>query len=92
MLHLEDVLLHRTRLSYEIADAGRAALDEITAIVADVLGWDEAKVAAEKASWIERCEATEAAARTTTDEEAEAARLAAADIAPMQPLQPAAAS
>ncbi len=92
VLHLEDVLLHRTRLSYEIADAGRAALDEIAAIVADVLGWDEAKVAAEKASWIERCEATEAAARTTTDEEAEAARLAAADSAPMQPLQPAAAS
>lgn len=89
VIHLEDVLLHRTRLSYEIADAGRAALDEILAIIAPVLGWDEAKVAAEKASYIARCDATDAAALASTDAEAEAARKLAADVAPMQPLQPA---
>ena len=89
VIHLEDLLLHRTRLSYEVADAGRAALDEILAIVAPVLGWDEAKVAAEKASYIARCDATDAAALASTDAEAEAARKLAADVAPMQPLQPA---
>ena len=89
VIHLEDLLLHRTRLSYEIADAGRAALDEILAIIAPVLGWDEAKVAAEKASYIARCDATDAAALTSTDAEGEAARKLAADVAPMQPLQPA---
>ena len=88
VIHLEDVLLHRTRLSYEIADAGRAALDEILAIIAPVLGWDEAKVAAEKASYIARCDATDAAALASTDAEGEAARKLAADVAPMQPLQP----
>ena len=92
VLHLEDVLLHRTRLSYEIADAGRAALDEIAAIVAPILGWDEAKVAAEKASYIARCDATDAAALTGSDADAEQARRAAPDIAPLQPLHPAAAS
>ncbi len=86
VLHLEDVMLHRTRLTYEVADAGRAALDEIAAIVGEVAGWDDAKIAAEKASYIARCEATDAAARTTTDAEAEAERLAAGDIAPLQPL------
>ena len=89
VIHLEDLLLHRTRLSYEVADAGRAALDEILAIVAPVLGWDEAKVAAEKASYIARCDATDAAALASTDAEAEAARKLATDVAPMQPLQPA---
>lgn len=87
VLHLEDVMLHRTRLTYEVADAGRAALDEIAQIVAEVLGWDEAKIAHEKASYIARCEATDAAALTTSDADAEEARLAAVDIAPLQPLE-----
>lgn len=87
VLHLEDVMLHRTRLTYEVADQGRAALDEIAQIVADVLGWDEAKIAQEKASYIARCEATDAAALTTSDADAEEARLAAADIAPLLPLE-----
>lgn len=87
VLHLEDVMLHRTRLTYEVADAGRSALDEIAQIVAEVLGWDEAKIAHEKASYIARCEATDAAALTTSDADAEEARLAAVDIAPLQPLE-----
>lgn len=86
VLHLEDVLLHRTRLTYEVADAGRAALDEIAEIVGGVLGWDDAKMAAEKASYIARCDAVDAAALTTSDGGAEQARLAVIDIAPLEPL------
>ncbi|MGZ0711492.1 glycerol-3-phosphate dehydrogenase/oxidase (plasmid) [Coraliomargarita sp. W4R53] len=86
VLHLEDVMLHRTRLTYEVADSGRAAVDEIAAIIAEVTGWDEAKIAAEKASYFARCDATDAAGLATTDAEAERARLAVDDIAPLEPL------
>ncbi len=38
VLHLEDVMLHRTRLNYEMRDRGLAALPEIAALVGEVLG------------------------------------------------------
>ena len=41
-LHLDDVLMHRTRLNYEQADKGVGALEEIADLVAPVLGWDDA--------------------------------------------------
>ena len=51
VLHLTDVMLHRTRLVYEIRDGGRAALPEILAIVGDTLGWDAERRAAEAAAY-----------------------------------------
>lgn len=83
VLHLEDVMLHRTRLTYEVSDAGRAATDEILEIISPVLGWDSERQAAEKASYLARCDADDAAAQTATDAEGDLARQAAADIAPM---------
>jgi glycerol-3-phosphate dehydrogenase len=41
-LHLDDVLMHRTRLNYEQADKGVGALDEIADLIAPRLGWDAA--------------------------------------------------
>ncbi|MCL3863096.1 glycerol-3-phosphate dehydrogenase/oxidase [Actinotalea sp. K2] len=85
-LHLEDVLVHRTRLTYEIADRGLAALDEIADLVADRLGWTPEQRAQEVAAYTARCEAEEAAARQPDDASAEATRLTVDDVAPLIPL------
>lgn len=85
-LHLEDLLLHRTRLNYEVADRGLAALPEIVDVAAPLLGWDEATRAAEVASYTARAEAEAAAEQQPDDVTAERTRLQAADVAAMAPL------
>lgn len=86
-LHLEDLLLHRTRLIYEVPDSGVAALPEIADVVAPLLGWDDAARDAEIASYTARVEAEQAAAREPDDDAAEAARRQAADVAALRPLR-----
>ncbi len=85
-LHLEDVMLHRTRLNYEVADRGIAALDEIADLVGEVLGWDDGVRSAETAAYTARAEAEAAAERQPDDASAESVRLATPDVAPMQTL------
>jgi glycerol-3-phosphate dehydrogenase len=87
-LHLEDVLLHRTRLVYEVPDSGLAALPEIADVVAPVLGWDDAARQAELTAYRDRVAAYQAASQEPDDESAAQARLQAADVAGMVPLQP----
>lgn len=83
VLHLEDVLLHRTRLTYEQADRGLGALEEIADLVAERLGWDAERRSAEVAAYTARCAAEEAASHETDDTGAERARLQATDVAPL---------
>jgi len=85
-LHLDDILMHRTRLNYEQADKGVGALDEIADLVAPVLGWDDATRAKEIEAYRARAAAEDAAAATSDDASAEVARLAADDLAPMIPV------
>jgi glycerol-3-phosphate dehydrogenase len=85
-LHVEDLLLHRTRLNYEILDRGLAALPEIADIAAPLLGWDDERKAAEIASYTARAAAEEAAEQEPDDATAERTRLAADDVAPLKPL------
>ncbi len=85
-LHLDDVLMHRTRLNYEQADRGVGALDEIADLVAPVLGWDDATRRREIDAYRARAEAEEAAAAQPDDASAEEARLQAPDVAPLIPL------
>lgn len=85
-LHLDDVMMHRTRLNYEQADKGVGALDEIADLVGPVLGWDDATRAAEIEAYRARCAAEDAAALETDDAAAERVRLAAPDLAPLLPL------
>jgi glycerol-3-phosphate dehydrogenase len=85
-LHLDDVLMHRTRLNYEVADKGLAALDEIAAIVAPRLGWDDATRAREVDAYRQRAQAEFAAAEQPDDAAAQAARDVAEDLAPLLPL------
>ncbi len=85
-LHLEDILYHRTRLSYEVPDRGLAASEEIARIAGGLLGWDAATTKRELASYRDRVAATDAAEQTSDDESAARARKAAADIAPIHSL------
>lgn len=85
-LHLDDVLMHRTRLNYEQADKGVGALDEIADIVAARLGWGPERRGREISAYRERAEAERAAAGQPDDAAAQAARDVAADLAPMVPL------
>ncbi len=86
-LHLDDVLMHRTRLNYEQADKGVSALEEIAALVAPVLGWDDATTRREVEAYRARAEAEDAAAQETDDASAQKVRLRALDLAPMRPLE-----
>jgi glycerol-3-phosphate dehydrogenase len=89
-LHIDDVLMHRTRLNYEQADKGVGALAEIADIVAPRLGWDDATRAREIDAYRQRAEAEAAAARQPDDVAAQAARDAAQDLAPLVELHTAA--
>ncbi|MDF9878229.1 glycerol-3-phosphate dehydrogenase/oxidase [Cellulosimicrobium cellulans] len=86
-LHLEDLLLHRTRLNYEVADRGLAALPEIADLVAELLGWDDATRAAEITSYTDRANAEAAAEQEPDDASAERTRLEVDDVSPLQPLR-----
>ncbi|GAB4085261.1 glycerol-3-phosphate dehydrogenase/oxidase [Myceligenerans cantabricum] len=85
-IHLEDVMTHRTRLVYEVPEGGLAAVDEIAAVVAPVLGWDDATRAAEIESYASTVRAETAAARERDDAAAAGVRRRAAGVAPMRPL------
>jgi len=85
-LHLDDVLMYRTRLNYEQTDRGLGAIDEIADIMAPLLGWDDAARAREIAAYRERAEAEAEAENQPDDESAEQVRLEATEIAPLQTL------
>lgn len=85
-LHLDDVLMHRTRLNYEQADKGVGALEVIADLVAPRLGWDAEHRQAEIDAYRARAEAEQAAAEQPDDASAQEARSRAADLAPLLPL------
>ncbi|MEA5155748.1 glycerol-3-phosphate dehydrogenase/oxidase [Raineyella sp.] len=77
-LHLSDVLERRVRLAVEQRDGGCATLDEIGELVAPLLGWDDATLDREKASYRRAVEARRAAAEAPDD--ATAARIIAESL------------
>ncbi len=82
-LHLDDVLMHRTRLNYEQLDKGVGALEEIADLIAPRLGWDAERRASEIALYRARADAENAAADESDDASAERARLQAPEVAPL---------
>jgi glycerol-3-phosphate dehydrogenase len=86
-LHLEDVLAHRTRLVYEVADRGTEAAEEVASVVGPLLGWDASDTEREVRAWQARIEAERHAEEAPDDEAAEQARLTTPDVAAMQPLR-----
>ena len=73
--HLADVLERRTRLDYEVRDRGVAAADEVAALMAPELGWDQAAVGREVAAYRRYIDARLAGEGSATDDEV-AARIA----------------
>ncbi|WP_243896265.1 glycerol-3-phosphate dehydrogenase/oxidase [Actinomyces bowdenii] len=66
-LSLEDVLTRRVRLDLCRRDRGLSSADEVCAIMAPLLGWDEAEVAAQKKAYAQRVEEIAAAEAEATD-------------------------
>jgi glycerol-3-phosphate dehydrogenase len=52
-LHVEDVLMRRTRLFIESADSGTGAASEVSSIMGRLLGWNRRKRAAETRRYLE---------------------------------------
>ncbi|HZE39337.1 MAG TPA: glycerol-3-phosphate dehydrogenase/oxidase [Stackebrandtia sp.] len=73
-LHLDDVLVRRTRVFMETPDHGVAAAPHAAAVVAEVLGWDAARQAEEVRRYRLEREADARAAQSPTDAEAMTAR------------------
>ena len=87
-LHLEDIMMRRTRLVYEAPRQGLAAVEEIATIAEQWLGWGEDRLAAEIEHYTRRAEAVIAAAEEDQDVDAARVRAAAGDIAPLVDLTP----
>jgi glycerol-3-phosphate dehydrogenase len=66
-LHVEDVLMRRTRLFIESADAGASAAAEVAAIMGRLLGWSRRHRAAETGRYLDLVEAEQTVATIATD-------------------------
>lgn len=80
VLHVEDVLTRRTRISFETSNRGAEAAQTVAELVGGELGWDDDTQTREAEIYAARVEAEREAHRQTTDEAAQAARNAAPDM------------
>ena len=79
-LHLEDVLARRTRISIEAWDRGVSAAPVAARLMAEALGWDDARIDREVNHYLKRVAAERASQQQPDDESADRARLEAPDI------------
>jgi glycerol-3-phosphate dehydrogenase len=82
--HLDDVLTRRTRISIETWDRGLEASKHAARLLAPVLGWSESQVEHEVERYRLRVEAERESQTMPDDETADAARLGAPEIAPVE--------
>ena len=85
-LHCCKVLARRTRISIEAWDRGVAAAPIAARLMADALGWDEARVEKEINTYNKRVAAELQSQELPDDESADRARLEAPDIVPLSAL------
>jgi glycerol-3-phosphate dehydrogenase len=78
-LHLDDVLTRRTRISIETTHRGADSARPVAALLASVLGWDDATRDREVLSYIARVDAERLSQEQTDDVNADARRLLAPD-------------
>ena len=81
--HLDHVLARRPRVSIESWDRGAAAAPTAARLMGEVLGWDEARIDAEVAHWMQRIEAERASQEQPDDESADRVRLSAPEFRPV---------
>jgi glycerol-3-phosphate dehydrogenase len=82
-LHLDDIMLRRTRMGFEYEDHALAALDEVSAIAAAHLGWTARQRQAEVDAYRDAAAADTAAALEPDDANASRIRSAAPGLVPM---------
>lgn len=90
-LHLEDILSRRTRISIEYSHRGVNCAGQVAALVAPILGWDDATVDREVETYTARVEAEVKSQMQPDDESADALRVVAPEarqeiLEPVQPL------
>lgn len=78
--HLDDVLTRRTRISIETFDRGVAAAPGVARLMAEELGWDDARTAEEVDHYLRRVEAERQSQLKLTDQEADEARVVVGDV------------
>jgi glycerol-3-phosphate dehydrogenase len=81
--HLDDVLARRTRISIETWDRGARAAPVAAELMAGVLGWDETQVEKEVTAYRARVDAEMRSQDEPDDETADAVRLRAPEIVPL---------
>ncbi|OZF58390.1 glycerol-3-phosphate dehydrogenase [Rhodococcus sp. 14-2470-1a] len=90
-LHLEDILSRRTRIAIEYSHRGVNCAGQVAALVAPILGWDDATVDREVETYTARVEAEVKSQMQPDDESADALRVVAPEarqeiLEPVQPL------
>jgi glycerol-3-phosphate dehydrogenase len=78
-LHLDDVLARRTRLSIQTFDRGLAAAEPAARIMADVLGWNQKRIAEEVALYRGRVDAERRSQEQPDDQAADRIRRSVPD-------------
>jgi glycerol-3-phosphate dehydrogenase len=78
--HLDDILTRRTRISIETFDRGVAAAPAAAELMGAELGWDSTRTASEVDHYLRRVVAERQSQLKLTDQEADEARVQAADI------------
>jgi glycerol-3-phosphate dehydrogenase len=84
-LHLDDVLVRRTRIAMEAPDRGLAAADPVSRHLAAVLGWTEDQRLREVETYRSRVQAERAAETQPDDQSANTARRQAPDVRALHP-------
>jgi glycerol-3-phosphate dehydrogenase len=79
-MHLEDVLVRRTHINFEVQDRGVEAAPVVADLMAKELGWSDEQRQTELDAYLKRVEAELKANAAPTDEEAQQARLEAPDV------------
>tara|TARA_B100000519_G_scaffold202485_1_gene220992 strand:- start:1513 stop:3249 length:1737 start_codon:yes stop_codon:yes gene_type:complete len=79
-LHIEDILIRRTRLSIATKDRGANSAPLVADLMASELGWDESRIQREIHHYVTRVESELASHNQSDDESAEASLLTAGEI------------
>jgi glycerol-3-phosphate dehydrogenase len=82
--HLDDVLTRRTRISIETWDRGVASAEPAAHLMAPVLGWTHDQIRREVEHYVLRVAAEVESQQQPDDETADAARLGAPEIVPVE--------
>ncbi len=83
-LHLDDLLTRRTRISIETTHRGTDSAWAVARVAAPVLGWDDATVEREVATYLARVESERQSQEQAEDVAADAARLLAPEMRRMR--------